>query len=177
MAENIKDLFIQLAKYNRITNQELIALLKGIEHSKLTEDMGSYYGSILGLLNHQLLADINWLRAYGDNISSLEFIKPILNRFPIHRKPPKELHWASIKEYKVIREEIDELLERVVDNISLAQYVSTLKMENRRGTVEFITWRYLLHLFNHHTHHRGGISILLDQLNIENDYSNLLWKE
>ncbi len=33
-----------------------------------------------------------------------------------------------------------------------------------------------LHLFNHQTHHRGQISVLLDQLGVENDYSNLISK-
>ena len=38
----------------------------------------------------------------------------------------------------------------------------------------FIFGQVLMHLFNHQTHHRGALSQLLDELEIENDFSNLL---
>lgn len=173
---NIKTIFELLAKYNTITNTEMLEILGGIESSKLTEDLGSYYGSILGLLNHQLLADIGWLRALGENILTLDFISPILERFQDQQVPPKELHWTTLEEYRPIRKEIDKLLERVVKTLTLSEYTTSFKIVNRRGTIEYPPFRILLHLFNHHTHHRGGVSVLLDQLNIENSYSNLLWK-
>jgi uncharacterized damage-inducible protein DinB len=172
----MKNIFNILAKYNEITNQEMIKVLETIDSEKLTKDLGSYYGSILGILNHHLMADIGWLRALGNNVPSLDFIPPLLNHFPSSRLPPKELYWASLKDYKPIRIEIDNLLKRVVQKLSDSEYNSILKITGRRGEQEYITWRILLHLFNHHTHHRGGVSLLLDQLGIENDYSNMLWK-
>ncbi|MFX1476720.1 MAG: DinB family protein [Promethearchaeota archaeon] len=172
----MKNIFDILAKYNELTNQEMIKILETIDSEKLTKDLGSYYGSILGILNHHLMADIGWLRALGNNVPSLDFLPPLLNRFPSSRLPPKKLYWASLKDYKQIRTEIDDLLKRVVQRLSESEYNSILKITGRRGEQEYITWRILLHLFNHHTHHRGGVSLLLDQLGIENDYSNMLWK-
>ena len=177
MAESIKEMFKAFAKYNSTTNKDIIKILKRMESDKLTEDLGSYFGSILGILNHQLVADILWLRGYGTNISSLDFVLPILDKIHIERKPPKELQWSNLEDYKSVRVEIDQLLERVIETLSPSQYTELLKMEDRRGSIEFVTWRYLLHLFNHHTHHRGGVSVLLDQLKVKNDYSNLLWKK
>jgi uncharacterized damage-inducible protein DinB len=37
-------------------------------------------------------------------------------------------------------------------------------------------WQLLMQWFNHHTHHRGQVSVQLDALGIENDYSGLLDK-
>ncbi|MFX1571527.1 MAG: DinB family protein [Promethearchaeota archaeon] len=165
-----------LAKYNQITNQDMIEVLEGVEPSKLTENLRSYYGSILGILNHHLLADIGWIRILGTHIAALDFIPPLLERFPTNRPPPNELIWTSLDEYKLIRVEIDNLLERVVKTLDLSQFSSILTIEGRRGKMEYMTWRILLHLFNHHTHHRGGVAVLLDQLGVENDYSSLLWK-
>jgi len=176
MAENIRNMFETLAKYNSTTNQEIIKILKRMEPDKLTKDLDSYFGSILGILNHLMVADILWLRGYGKNISLLDFVLPILDKIHIERKPPKELQWSNLEDYISIRMEIDKLLERVIETLSPTQYTSMLKMEDHRGKIEFVTWRYLLHLFNHHTHHRGGVGVLLDQLKVKNDFSNLLWK-
>jgi uncharacterized damage-inducible protein DinB len=172
----MKQIFSILAKYNEMTNLEMIKILDTIESGQLTKDLGSYYGSILGILNHHLMADIGWLRALGNNVPSLDFIPPLLDRFPSSRLAPKELYWASLKDYKPVRIEIDELLKRVVQSLSETEYNSIFKITGTRGEQEYITWRILLHLFNHHTHHRGGVALLLDQLGIENDYSSMLWK-
>jgi uncharacterized damage-inducible protein DinB len=32
----------------------------------------------------------------------------------------------------------------------------------------------ILHVFNHQSHHRGMISIYLEEMGIENDYSNIM---
>jgi len=176
MADDIKSVFELLAKYNKITNQDVVKILKGVEPDKLTDDVGSYYGSIMGLLNHQLQADIGWLRVLGTHISSLNFVPALLERFPSERLPPDKLYWKTLEEYKTVRSEVDGILDRVVNSIPASQYERILVVEGRRGKFEYITWRILLHLFNHHTHHRGGVSLILDQLKIENDYSNLLWK-
>ncbi len=172
----VKEVFKLLARYNSITNTELLTILEGLEPSKLTEDLGSYYGSILGLLNHIATADLNWLRGYGKNINSLEFVIPMLEKIPFERKDSKELNWSTLAEFKSVRLQIDNIIERVIEELTPSQYTSVLVIEGRRGRMEYVTWRYLLHLFNHHTHHRGAVAVLLDQLNIENDYSNLLWK-
>ena len=176
MTETIKTVFELLAKYNTITNNEMLDILGGLEPSTLTEDLGSYYGSILGLLNHQLLADLAWMRALGENISSLDFVTSIIGKFKFQRLLPKELNWKTLEEYTLVRKEIDELLERIIKTLTLHEYTDPIKIEGRRGTMEYLPFHILLQLFNHHTHHRGGVAVLLDQLNIENSYSNLLWK-
>jgi len=176
LPENIKDVFVLLAKYNTMANKEVVDVLEGLESSKLTEDLGSYFGSILGLLDHQLASDIGWLKMLGENISDLDFVLPLIKDFQIDRLPPKELHWKTLSEYNTVRVEVDKIIERVVNTLSPDQYTSVITMETRRGKLNYITWRTLLLMFNHHTHHRGGVSLLLDQLNIENNFSSLLWR-
>lgn len=176
MPENIKVVFELLSKYNVMTNKEVVDVLKGLESSKLTEDLGSYYGSILGLLDHQLVADIGWLRVLGENVRDLDFVLPLLKDYQTERIPQKELHWKTLSEYISVRVDVDKVLEQVVNTLSPDQYSTTITLEGRRGKFTFIVWKILLQLFNHHTHHRGGVAVLLDQLNIENSYSNLLWK-
>lgn len=37
-------------------------------------------------------------------------------------------------------------------------------------------WLVFLHLFNHQTHNRGQIALILDQIGVDNDYSGILDK-
>lgn len=176
MPENIKVVFELLGKYNTMANKETVKVLEGVESSKLTEDLGSYFGSILGLLDHQLASDIGWLKMLGENISDLDFVLPLIKDFQIDRLPPKELHWETLSEYNTVRVEVDKVIERVVNTLSPDQYSSVITFETKRGKFNNITWRTLLLMFNHQAHHRGGVSSLLDQLNIENNFSSLLWR-
>jgi uncharacterized damage-inducible protein DinB len=176
MSGNMKDVFVSLAKYNTMANQDAVKLLEGLEPSKLTEDLGSYFGSILGLLDHQLASDIGWLKMLGENVSELDFVLPLLEEFEIERLPPKELHWKTLSEYNSVRVKVDEVIERMVSTLSPEQYLTEFTIEGRRGKVTVIVWRNLLLLFNHHIHHRGGLSLLLDQLKIENNFSTILWR-
>ena len=82
MEDGMKQVFKVLARYNEVTNKDMIEILEKLDPAKMIEDLGSYYGSILGLLNHQLLADIGWLRALGTHIPTLDFVPPQLERFP-----------------------------------------------------------------------------------------------
>ena len=54
----MKDALALLVSYNRSANEDVYALLADADPELLTRDSGSYYGSILGLLNHLLLADL-----------------------------------------------------------------------------------------------------------------------
>lgn len=176
MVDDIKNVFELFAKYNKLTNMDMIKVLEGVESNKLTENVGSYYNSIMGLLNHHLNADIGWLRVLGTHLSSLGFIPSLLERFPSDRLPADKLYWKTFNEYKDVRSEIDDIIERTVKSIPASEYSAIIEVEGRRGKFEYIIWHILLHLFNHETHHRGGVSVILDQLKVENDYSSLLWK-
>ena len=176
MSSDFKEVFEILAKYNHLTNQDMIKILETINPTNLTEDRGSYYQSILGILNHVLHADIGWLRVLGTHIRDLNFISSLLERFPTERLAPGQMYWNTLDEYKVVRAEVDNILEKAIVSLPSQEYPSIITVEGRRGKLDYIVWRIFLHLFNHHTHHRGSVSLLLDQLKIENDYSSLLWK-
>ncbi|MHA2475401.1 MAG: DinB family protein [Promethearchaeota archaeon] len=167
---------MSLVKYNTMANKDAVKILEGVEPSKLTEDLGSYFGSILGLLDHQLASDIGWLKMLGENVSELDFILPIIEEFEIDRLPPKELHWKTLSEYNSVRVKVDDVMERMVTTLSPEQYLTEFTIKGRRGKITTKIWRNLLLLFNHNIHHRGGLSLILDQLNIENNFSTLLWR-
>ena len=50
-----------------------------------------------------------------------------------------------------------------------------MKYKNYKGEdIKKEVWKTLLHWFNHQTDHRGQISVLLDMIEIDHDYSSVV---
>jgi len=84
--------------------------------------------------------------------------------------------FQDFNEYEMSRSKLD---------LFMLEYMSRLddeifrKMVSRRmkdgQLMEREAYRAMVHFFNHQTHHRGMISNILDNLNIENNYSNMIY--
>ena len=133
---------------------------------------GGFYQSIAAILDHLYISNLNWIKAFSEVIeTSLE--SEIIN--------------LSIPEYgtKVFENIIDAdigirktltMSEAFCNEIKDTDYDKIMKRKRRNGDIiEKITWKALVHYFNHQTHHRGQISEILDELKIENDYSNMIF--
>ena len=57
----MRRLFELLAQYNAHVNAEMFRILRAVSPELLTRPAGSYYGTIMGLLNHLLVTDLGWL--------------------------------------------------------------------------------------------------------------------
>ena len=171
----MKEIFQLLAEYNALTNLEMIGILEKLPAEKLAQEAGSFYGSILGLVNHILVSDLTWLERFVKQWPELE---PIKKRLPVLKvQKLTDIVLDSLAAYKPVRLDLDETIKQVVRTISDGRYDQVLSYRNLRGVDQKkIAWRTFLHLFNHQTHHRGQVALLLDQLKVENDYSNLIWK-
>jgi uncharacterized damage-inducible protein DinB len=77
----MKELFQLLSKYNTKTNEEMMGILEKLTTEQITKDVRSFYGSILGLLNHILLADFLWLKRFCNRFPEIDTIKPKLPEF------------------------------------------------------------------------------------------------
>jgi uncharacterized damage-inducible protein DinB len=78
---------------------------------------------------------------------------------------------------KPVRTAVDAALQQACDLLSERQYASVMEYKGWDGKdMKKSVWLVLAHQFNHQTHHRGQIAVLLDQMGIENDYSGILNK-
>ena len=69
----------------------------------------------------------------------------------------------------------DETISQLIGEIDENQLNSAVKYKNFKGDeVEGLLWKILLQWFNHQTHHRGQISVLLDMIDVKNDYSSMM---
>jgi uncharacterized damage-inducible protein DinB len=171
----MQELFELLADYNEQTNREMLSILASQPPELLSRPGGAYHGSVLGILNHLLQADVLWLRRFALALPELGFLAPELPAFQL--KGLKDIVWDGLPAFQPEREKVDGLLKRVVRELPPARYPEILEYRNIKGEAQRkILWRILLHVFNHQTHHRGQVAALLDRFGVENDYSNLSWK-
>jgi len=170
----MQELFDLLASYNEKTNREMLGILGAQAPELLSRPAGAYHGSILGVLNHLLQADVLWLRRFAHQFPELSFVPPEL---PAYKATgPKDVVWGSLPAFQPVREKTDGLLGRAVRALPPSRYPEILEYRNIKGEAQRkVVWRTLLHVFNHQTHHRGQVAALLDQFGVQNDYSNLIW--
>jgi uncharacterized damage-inducible protein DinB len=122
------------------------------------------------MCNHIYGADFNWLKRFSklrnfQYITDTVFLNEIV--FGVDA-------FKTQKEYLSKREYMDRLIIRFVNEITETDLERDLKYTDSRGTEYSRNFGGLvLNMFNHQTHHRGMISIYLEMLGIENDYSSL----
>jgi uncharacterized damage-inducible protein DinB len=171
----MKELFQLLSKYNAKADAQMMGVLEKLSPEQISKDVKSFYGSILGLLNHVLVSDTLWLKRFRTQFPDLAVINPKLPTF--NMESWKDIIWPSLAGLKPLRIAVDEAIVQACDLLTEKQYASIMSYKNWDGKeVQKTTWLVLLHMFNHQTHNRGQIAMILDQMGVENDYSGMLEK-
>lgn len=170
---NQKQNYLLMAEYNSWMNEKIYSICKQIPHEKLHQNLGAFFLSIIGTLNHILVADIIWLKRFSDhpkNYSSLDYIRSI--------KKPHSLNqiiYDRIEDLTLEREKIDQIIKDFILEITEEDLENSFSYKNMKGEHFNKKFSYIiLHFFNHQTHHRGQVSTLLSQLNLELGITDLL---
>jgi len=170
----MKNLFQALAKYNESVNQSIMELLKPLKKEQVMMETKAYYPSIFATLLHNLIADLNWLRRYRDALKE----NKALNNGKLLSFEEKSLRLEFESDHTKFfpyRKQVDELMIQFVNELDESKMHLVIKYKNYKGEeIEKELWKTLLHLFNHQTHHRGQVSVLLDLIGIDHDYSSLV---
>ena len=170
----MKDLFQALAKYNGSVNQSVLELLEPLKKDQVMMKTKAFYPSIFETMLHLLVSDLNWLRRYRDKLKGNQgWVDARL--LALDEKGLRlefESDYTKLFQY---RREVDRVILRFVNTLDESQLPPVLKYKNYKGEeVEKEIWKTMLHWFNHQTHHRGQISVLLDLLEVDHDYSGLM---
>ena len=64
MGYNIQGVFQNLSIYNERVNREMYQILSSLTDRARKKDVGSWFGSIHGILNHLIIVDLNWLKRF-----------------------------------------------------------------------------------------------------------------
>lgn len=151
------------AKYNRDFNLVLFGKVAELGDAERKRDLGAFFGSIHGTLNHILLGDRIWLGRFAKafpGMSSLADAKLVYEFSSLSQEVCSDFD-DLFRE----REATDRVIADWVEELTNELLAETMRYSNSSGQVrEHPVWVAVAHLFNHQTHHRGQVTTLLSQL-------------
>jgi uncharacterized damage-inducible protein DinB len=162
-----------MAEYNHWMNIKIVEACESLDPGKISEDRGAFFGSILGTLNHLIVADTVWLNRFRSVFHTYRELEPIID-IP---KPEalSSIVCSKLPDLKVHRELIDQVFlsfSKAVNDDDLLKSVSYKSFKGIASTKS--CFNLLMHVFNHQTHHRGQITTLLSQFGVDIGVTDLL---
>jgi len=165
--------FILFSIYNTEMNQRIYLAAQQLSREELLKDRGAFFGSVMGTLNHLIVADTLWLQRIAQHPAQFSSIAEV-------RALPKpetldQMLFAELPEWHARRTLLDQLIERLMRQINSADLESILFYTRTEGMPANKRLKDIfLHFFNHQTHHRGQISTLLFQAGVDVGVTDLL---
>ncbi|TWG93760.1 putative damage-inducible protein DinB [Mesorhizobium sp. J18] len=151
----MKEHFKMMAAYNTWANRRIYDAAAGLSDEECGRDVGTFFRSMMGTLNHILVADRIWMKRFtgeGDAPTRLDAIlHPDLSA----------LRSAREKEDQRIASWIEGLEESTLaGSIAYTTVTNSQRVSQRLAPT-------LSHFFNHQTHHRGQAHMILSVLGKE----------
>jgi len=140
-----------MAEYNSWMNAKMYALCERLTDADRKRDLGAFFRSIHGTLNHILACDLMFLASFTTNATFVECEGGLHDSFMQLRQDRAQvdsrlLEWA-----------------KTVPPGWLATSSTYTHYED--GVARSVTQAFwVVHMFNHQTHHRGQVTTLLTQL-------------
>jgi uncharacterized damage-inducible protein DinB len=142
-----------LARYNRIANERLYTACAQLDDLEYRKARPGSFGSIHGLLNHILLGDRRWLGLFENGQRSTPPLNQIL--------------YDDFASLRSARAKEDARIESFFPELDDTFWGRSFEYTNNQGKdyVEsaHVAWS---HLFNHQTHHRGQVHVMLSQTQV-----------
>ena len=152
-----------LAAYNQWMNTKIYDACESLTDEQRKQDMGGFFKSIHGALNHLLLGDKIWLgRFTGEPFAVAGLDQELFKDF---------------NELKQVRQQTDQQIINWVAALTEAELLSKLQYQSivDPATRSYEMWLAITHFFNHQTHHRGQVTALLSQLGVDYGVTDLIW--
>ena len=139
-----------LARYNRIANERLFTKCAELDDAEYRRKRAGSFGSIHGLLNHILLGDRRWMGLFENGERATPPLDQVLcDDF-------SDLWSARTRE--------DGRIEAFFKQLHSDFWSQSFSYTNNQGK-EYVETAHVActHLFNHQTHHRGQVHVMLSQ--------------
>lgn len=144
----MKHHFEQFASYNRWANARLYEAALALAETDYRRDVGVFFGSMHGTLNHLLVTDRMWMKRLtgeGEHPNRLDAIM-----------------YEDRSRLALARAEEDDRIVKFIASMDEGAIGGMLKYANSTGRqFEQPRAEILAHWFNHQTHHRGHAHAIL----------------
>jgi uncharacterized damage-inducible protein DinB len=145
------DYAAQMARYNRAANARLYAACAELSDAERRGDLGLFFTSVHGTLNHLMLGDRIWLARFRGEAVASTGLDAIL--------------YDDFEALRAARIALDDDLAGFMESVTPAFLTSTVRYRNNAGRdLADPVWILVVHLFNHQTHHRGQLHAALTRL-------------
>jgi uncharacterized damage-inducible protein DinB len=147
------EVFRTLAFYNRVANERLYEQCGKLDVAEYRRQRPGSFGSIHALLNHTLLGDRIWMSRFAGGG---------------HTTPPlNTVLFETFGEISAARSEEDAGIESFFKKVDDGFLTRPLRYKNSLGKdCENSAPHAALHFFNHQTHHRGQVHVMLSQTDV-----------
>jgi uncharacterized damage-inducible protein DinB len=141
----------QYARYNRLANEKLYEVCADLSDEERRRDLGAFFRSVHGTLNHLLLGDRIWMTRFEGGEHPSTDLGAIL--------------FDDFTELRRARAGMDARIEAFFARLSDGFETGNLRYVNNSGVDTADPLAVILpHFFNHQTHHRAQVHTLLSQL-------------
>lgn len=144
--------FLMMAAYNRWANYRVYAAAETLSEEEWQRDTGVFFGSLMGTLNHILVADRIWLHRFTREGAAPTALDTILYSDLASLKQAREKEDARIIDW----------IGALSDTEIAGRFTYTTISDMR--TISQRLEPALAHLFNHQAHHRGQAHSALTRL-------------
>ena len=165
--------FQLMADYNHWMNENLYGAASALTPADLAEDRGAFFGSLLGTFNHLMVADTIWLQRFAHHPNRFPALQSLLQIPTPHSLD--EMLYEDFKALRQARRHMDTTILAFVNETIESDFEKMLVYKSTKGdSFKKPFGPLLLHFFNHQTHHRGQITVLLNQQGIDYGTTDLL---
>ncbi len=142
--------FQMLARYNRTANERLFDCCAQLDAAEYKKQRQGSLGSIHALLNHVLLGDRIWMARFeGGGRVTPRLDTVLFDEFP------------GLRSARIVE---DARIEKFFEDLPDGFLTSSLHYTNSRGRDYTDEAAFAVgHFFNHQTHHRGQVHVMLSQ--------------
>jgi uncharacterized damage-inducible protein DinB len=147
------DAFRIFARYNKVANARLYEQVGKLDVTEYRRERRGSFGSIHGLLNHTMVGDRIWMSRFAGGGKTTPPLNTIL--------------FETFAEINSARAEEDASIEEFFAKVDGNFLIRRLAYTNSRGK-DYVEEAApaVLHFFNHQTHHRGQVHVMLSQTEI-----------
>jgi uncharacterized damage-inducible protein DinB len=151
-----------MASYNSWMNGRLYETCAQLSDEQRKQDVSAFFKSIHGTLNHLLLADRIWMGRFTATTFACASLRDEL--------------YANFEQLRREREQEDARISAWVDGLQTGDLQAELHFTSVVNPQPrcYPLWFALSHFFNHQTHHRGQITALLSQFQVDPGVTDLL---
>jgi uncharacterized damage-inducible protein DinB len=164
---------VLMASYNRRMNIKLYEAAEKLPPQELAADRKAFFGSLIGTLNHIVVADTIWLKRFATHPGNFPALDPIR-----HLPTPSSLDVPLFTDIGALfnrRKMLDE---------TISQWAAALTEEDLSHVLHYASMKgvpaqkrfssIIMHFFNHQTHHRGQATTLLSQAGVDVGVTDLI---